>query len=47
MVSEYLHGMFECFSSTFKYIFTVLNKGTRVKSIPGIKKNIYTFLPNK
>lgn len=45
MSSEYLHGMFECFSSTFKNTFTVLKKGTSVKGIPRIKKN--AFIPNK
>lgn len=46
MSSEYLHGMFECFSSTFKNTFTVLKKGVRVKGIPEIKKK-NAFIYNK
>lgn len=38
MSSEHLHGVLECFSSTFKNTFTVLKKGTRVIGITEMKK---------
>lgn len=31
MPNEYMHGVFECFSSSFKNTFTAFKKGTRVK----------------